>query len=128
MAAPGTARPGVRRARGTAMTRHYHDIGGGADLVLPRRRRAAALLSSGSLKTYVTNSSSDLKYPSIARTCRRGGDAGPRTLELTGAPCKPICSLVVLFVVSALAERWRVVSRLRRRTFYRAAPTHNRAA
>ena len=64
VAAPGTARPGVRRARGTAMTRHYHDIGGGADLVLPRRRRAAALLSSGSLKTYVTNSSSDLKYPS----------------------------------------------------------------
>ena len=42
----GTARPGARRARGTAMTRHYHDIGGGADLVLPRRRRAAALFSS----------------------------------------------------------------------------------
>ena len=72
----GTARPGARRARGTAMTRHYHDIGGGADLVLPRRRRAAALLSLWLTKTYVTRSSG-LKYPSIARTCRRGGDAGP---------------------------------------------------
>ena len=40
------------------MTRHYHDIGGGADLVLPRRRRAAALLSLWLTKTYVTRSSS----------------------------------------------------------------------
>ena len=61
------------------MTRHYHGIGGGADLVLPRRRRAAALLSLWLTKTYVTRSS-DLKYPSVARTCRR---AGPRTLELS---------------------------------------------
>ena len=36
------------------MTRHYHGIGGGADLVLPRRRRAAALLSLWLTKTYVT--------------------------------------------------------------------------
>ena len=35
------------------MTRHYHDIGGGADLVLPRRRHAAALLSLWLTKTYV---------------------------------------------------------------------------
>ena len=39
------------------MTRHYHDIGGGADLVIPRRRRAAALLSLWLTKTYVTRSS-----------------------------------------------------------------------
>ena len=85
MAAPGTARPGVRRARGTAMTRHYHDIGGGADLVLPRRRRAAALLSSGSLRLMllgpVPEVSLDSADVSIIRSNYKLGLYGVRELR-----------------------------------------------
>ena len=53
------------------MTRHYHDIGGGADLAIPRRRRAAALFSSGSL----------LMLLGVARTSRVSRDFGWRERE-----------------------------------------------
>ena len=48
------------------MTRHYHDIGGGADLVLPRRRHAAALLSSGSLRLMLLGVALNLAYTGCA--------------------------------------------------------------
>ena len=63
----GPHAPGSAARGGTAMTRHYHDIGGGADLVPPRRRRAAALLSSGSLR---------LMLLGVARTSRVSRDLG----------------------------------------------------
>ena len=66
------------------MTRHCHEIGGGADLVLPAAAARGRAVFVWLTKTYVTRFI-DLKYLSMARTTdvspRRR--RRPRTLELT---------------------------------------------